>query len=258
MSIINIKINAFIARTIGKKLKEFFVNEDIFKNANNRDSFLNFLNSVGGYWIPGPFEDEYVKTDDRMFGETGTYRVRLEANIDSNKILKREILQSSNQIFLNAEIVTSKRCLISFNSSSNTFIFPPQPDEEPADVSETQEEKYPMFKDICHTNIATDEIKGFLVRKHRESGYPFVEPISPNIDITCDLIVTKVGNRINFIVKGNHNKFPYYEILCNGKLVYSYYPTKYREYGPGIINLNSNFNFNCNWNFVLTPKISSI
>jgi hypothetical protein len=257
MSNINIKFNAFIAASIAKPLKEFFKNDSRIKNASNRNDFLSYLDTIDGFWIPGPvdinhpFKDQYVKTDGRTFGQNGTYRLRLEANIDSGKILKKEILIPSNKIYLDAVPAESHRCLIGFNNNLNSFIYPSDPshpyDNMYSDVSESTEEKFPLFENICNSNISTIEIKGFMVRKSRQSGYPFAEPFSPNIDISYDLFVQKVGNKIFFRAKGVHNKFPYYEILCNNKLVYSYYPTKIKEFGPGILNLNSDIHFDNKW-----------
>ncbi|MEM8738095.1 MAG: hypothetical protein AAGG38_06405 [Planctomycetota bacterium] len=85
------------------------------------------------------------------------------------------------------------------------------------------------------------------------AGYPFLGGapqfltfVTPNIDYRAEFIFRckDPGSGYQAKIRGSHNKFPAYEGIIAGKVIYSFRPT---AKGPGIGNLNSSVPFETDW-----------
>ena len=74
-----------------------------------------------------------------------------------------------------------------------------------------------------------------IVRWGVEASYPF-NALAPNIDLDIKIDLTMKNSRspVNVNATGNHNGFPAYELIVDGKLIHHYMPT---ASGPGFFNL---------------------
>ena len=77
------------------------------------------------------------------------------------------------------------------------------------------------------------------------AGYPFLEPFSPNIDISLRITMRKpmYGRTVTLIFEGEHNFFPAYELLLNNQVIYSYDPLQHGFSGPDPYNLSRSKTF---------------
>ena len=70
-------------------------------------------------------------------------------------------------------------------------------------------------------------------------GYPFILG-SPGITLGLNVTVVWLGNEVEITIKGQHDRFPAYELYANGRLVYSYDPVANgQRHGPQPTNLLS-------------------
>jgi hypothetical protein len=73
------------------------------------------------------------------------------------------------------------------------------------------------------------------IETHGAAAYPFI--MSPNIDyVTRWTLIRGPAGATAVGVVGLHDSFPFYEILVNGKSLYSY---RSKDNGPSITNLNT-------------------
>jgi hypothetical protein len=74
------------------------------------------------------------------------------------------------------------------------------------------------------------------LRVRASGAYPF-NSVAPSIDfgLSASLQVLPDGSVVLTAV-GNHNEFPAYEVIVNGRVVYKDYPT---ATGPGVWNLGA-------------------
>lgn len=72
------------------------------------------------------------------------------------------------------------------------------------------------------------------------ASYPF-SAVAPQINFGFTVKLTRSGtSKVEIVVDGWHNEFPYYELLVNQKAVYMYQSS---SSGPSVINLNSTDDF---------------
>lgn len=104
---------------------------------------------------------------------------------------------------------------------------------------------YPTFKNLLSTNSPNnpESIKSVNIEGYVQAAYPFLEFLSPDIDMTLKLTLFKDSNKVRCFIKGQHNLFPCYELICNNKLTYRYDPAKNKEFGPSPTNLNRSTSF---------------
>lgn len=79
-----------------------------------------------------------------------------------------------------------------------------------------------------------------------QAGYVFGEPFAPNIDIDLAINMYRLENEYKIEILGTHNRFPYYEMLINGEIVYKYTPA---ATGPSLLNLNLPYRFSYKTSF---------
>lgn len=243
MSFINIQFNAFISRDLGKNLKQFYINDPNLNIAVNKNEFLLELENTPGYWNTEPASStDYFKTDDRRFNQDGTHRLQLAASIDVSKIGTADFFSPDSKYF-RPNVGESHQCEIEFDTDNKKFIF--HKDAKTAVPSDPKEYKYPTYKNFSFSNNPNnpDAIKCVNIQKSTAASYPFLF-IAPNIDMSIKLTLFKDAGKVRCFLTGIHNLFPYYELICNGKLLYTYDPSKFNRLGPDPFNLNRSMSFN--------------
>lgn len=125
MAFINIKYTAFIAKSLGKRLKQFAINDPNINNAVNRTEVLSALDNVEGYWglepwPVGSYLGYYFKTDDRLFGEHGSHRLEIAASIDVSKIGTPEFFVTEH---FDADTDQSERYVLKYDTNLNSFLY---------------------------------------------------------------------------------------------------------------------------------------
>ncbi len=86
-------------------------------------------------------------------------------------------------------------------------------------------------------------VKDDRIKVEGEASYPFAPLgglLAPDIDYSLEIVFKLQQGGINILVTGEHNLFPFYELIVNRKLVWKYEPT---DSGPGLINLNRSKKF---------------
>jgi len=98
-----------------------------------------------------------------------------------------------------------------------------------------------------YPDMVVDVTKDYsYIKTGAQAGYPYLEPLSPNVDFDLVIHMHRIANGYRVEISGTHNSFPYYEMLINGELVYTY---KADDFGPGLINLNTKEYFYFSKNF---------
>lgn len=267
---ISIKFQAFIPKSLGKPLLSYFENTNRFKLLDNKEEFLRKLNSlkIRKYtWLPEPgsLNNFYATDNVEMFHHHSEHSTRLAINAEINlaKIgnynFKSEIFKhfphsdgttgdKKNQHSGESHQVKAYIKRIPFYddmpraSNKDKYIGicsrvrSMRSDELPLDVSISN------FKKKSFSNGGNDTT---TIRISASAGYPFAEPLSPNIDFELKIELHKnlSSKSIDIDVKGTHNDFPAYELVINNKVVYSHNPSDYGHSGPSLINLNTNKSF---------------
>lgn len=247
MDLINIQFTAFISKELGKKLKDFFLKNQYIKIAVNKEGFLVDMQNVPGYWGEEPLSDLpfsklylFYKTDDRSFKQAGTHRLQLSASIDVSKIGLTSFYNRNTKYF-QPTAGDSERYTIEFDRfADNRFTYSSK--VENANLTSDLELVYPTFKNSLFSSL-NDILNSATIEASSSAGYPFTEPISPNIDIDLKVKILKTTDRIYCYFTGTHNLFPCYELICNNKLIYTYDPIKFNRLGPNPINLNRSQTF---------------
>lgn len=245
MAFINIKYTAFISKTLGKRLKQFFINDPNIGNAVNRAEFLLALDSMPGYWgrESFPLNKYYYKTDDRLFGEDGTHRLQLAATIDVSKIGTPEFFGAGIEHF-DPDTDQSERYVIEYDTNLNRFLYGEYEDSPETALPTYNESVYPTFKNLLSTNSPNnpESVKSVNIEGTVKASYPFVEVLganlSPDIDMNLKLTLFKDSSKVRCFIKGKHDLFPCYELICNNKLIYQYDPAKNKQFAPNAYNLN--------------------
>jgi RHS repeat-associated protein len=192
-----------------------------------------------GEWAPEPYSDQTngqynpwaiygnwnFQTDDRTFGEQGTSRVYSIGTVSAADIGH---LKSKGPIFTDYGTSGSRRARWVTTTDwlgENPRMHIDQSPLEKAAV--TQEEKV--------WDISPCESKVYV---HASAGYPFIWK-SPHIDYYAYWDLVKSGSDVKVYLWVEHDKFPGYEGLVNGELIYKYDPAAHGETGPGTVNLTT-------------------
>lgn len=89
------------------------------------------------------------------------------------------------------------------------------------------------YRRVCFTQVTIDA----------SAGYPYTEPLSPNIDYSIIWqFSVPAKDSVTAEVWGSHNLFPWYEALMHGPVkdtLYQFSPPQWAASGPGLVNLNS-------------------
>lgn len=98
------------------------------------------------------------------------------------------------------------------------------------------------FKKHFYTDGGNDATK---IMVSASAGYPFLEPVSPNIgfELKIELHKNLSGRSIDVHVSGRHNGSPAYELVINEGATYPYGPADCGHTAPSMVNLNSKKHF---------------
>ena len=270
----HIQFNAFIHKQLGKPLRTLCSNYSF--PLKNEEEFYNQLDNVlegNDAWLPEPFSSStFCKTDDRdlkehnlFSGEAGTSRLFVynkDNPFDLNKLGKFEQFYKGKRIF-EKRCSESHRVTVFFNcqplstiEQQNQVLIAPEifgcgPSDPfipnpmygyvhvyPPKKSDPYESGTPLIDEVEDI----DENHSRITVK-AQAGYPYAEPFSPNIDFNLEINFYRMGSNYYMVeVNGTHNKFPFYELLIDGALIYDFKPDK-KDDGPGLKNLNTIHSF---------------
>ena len=250
---VTIIFQAFIPGSLGKPLKNYFANHMLNRHAilKNYATFNNKLNSVSGKWLPEPGSfSKYYQTDNREFGQPGTYRLRSIGSIDLSRIGKystkttvfthdctdshQVLAKISNLNFAGPESIQAPEWYGIFRKS------PPQKGSPDQNTDSIRNTLLGTYISAPGTKVPFD---GTIFTTKASAGYPYAEPFSPNIDYSLVIAIQKTPTYCHFTVTGSHNLFPCYELYIGPTLVYQYDAVANGETGPGLINLNRSTDF---------------
>lgn len=259
--ITRIKFQAYIPKSLGKPLYDYFKNDPDLTFLRDRNDFERRLKSFDGkgyYWIPEPgnsINHYFCSTDDidypliRPFGHS--VRLGFELEIDIQKIGEHypknpsDVLKHNkfcNGDDLNQHSGFSHRVQVFFQEVAGYYIghikeFQPKKSVEKPLIC-TVKTMRPYFS----TEFDTAEINVIA-----SAGYPYgIEVLTPNIDFNLYFKIqrTNVGGYVS--CSGWHNDFPAYEMIVDNTRIYQHIP---KATGPNLLNLGMKMtHFHCSKN----------
>ncbi|CAA0149633.1 hypothetical protein ACE1MK_15320 [Tenacibaculum maritimum] len=269
---ITIQFQAYIPKSLGKPLLDYFQRDSRFNFLSNKEEFVRKLRVKdwkGFTWLPEPggfATNYYFATDNIDFHNhhsAHSTRLGLHAEIKPGKIGNYSLI---DRVFNHAEHgrgwggINSQHSGLSHRVHAYIKRIPFYDDMPRAsdkdiyigvcdEVMRTRRsEEAPLNISISNSkrnsfqsgdnNITTIKVSG-------SANYPFLKYVAPNIDFELNIELYKNlnGKSININISGKHNNFPAYELIIGHRVAYSYNPANYGYSGPGMINLNTNRNF---------------
>jgi hypothetical protein len=184
------------------------------------------------FWEPRPIpilnegrvSDTFqFKGDMRDFGEKGSSRMRFQSKIDSCRIGTGRAIGHHEMGFSHRrELVHCAVC------------------------GEDYWKYWPRKKGILQVDRVNSYFDGrcqSAIDANASGAYPFVpvpEPVTPKIDYRVVFILNALPfDRVEVCVDGQHDQFPAYEAIANGKILYQYDPKLHGHTGPRPSNLSS-------------------
>ncbi len=255
-----VHFNAYIPKSLGKTLMSYFENDPRFSSSKmlNYAEFkkqLLAVDSLGYRWLPEPlssFSDNFFATDKVDFHNSHSAhgnRLSMTMNLDLQKI-GRYSSRDKLAIFSHAHgklgiakqhsdashrVKAYLREVKFYDTTSLRDTTPPKIQFEGiCGKVESKTAKEKPFQNVKITNA----IKGVylhgpkstvsndtsIIEASASAAYPFLESVSPNIDFTLKVEISLVGNKLTATFDGEHNHFPAYELVVNGKVLYNYDP----------------------------------
>ncbi|WP_404812518.1 hypothetical protein ACIRNY_02770 [Capnocytophaga canimorsus] len=245
----NIKFQAYIPKSLGKPLYDYFKDDYRFKMLRNKNEFEKKLKSldINGYnWIPEPgnsLTDYYCSTDNidyppiRSLGHS--IRLGFELELDINKIGQYYPMYSSDILKHNASCNGndknqhsgfSHRVQVFFEEVGGLFVghikaFEPLKSPEKPLICTVRSVRPWHSKDFDTTEINVIA----------SAGYPYTNRyFTPTIDFNIFFSIQRTDSRGIIHCSGWHNDFPAYELIVDNTRIYRYIP---KDKGPGIFNL---------------------
>jgi len=266
---LSIKFQAFIPKSLGKPLLNYFENTIRFRLLDNKEEFINKLtkfDNQGYTWLPEPGSlFNYYATDNvEMFSHHSkhTTRLAINAEIDLTKIgnynFVSELFRHDKHNFkyggansqhsgLSHQVKAFIKRIPFYDdmpraSDKDVYVgvcselHSDRSDEKPLNISISNSKRYSFSNGKNDTTT---------IKVSASAGYPFAEPISPNIDFEIEIELFKnLSNKsIDVLIKGWHNDFPAYELIVANEVIYTHNPSDYGYTGPGFGNLTKSRDF---------------
>lgn len=198
---VNIKFMAFIPKSIGKPIRSYFPKTSHLKDEK---VFIQKLVSTPHNWLPEPGPNfNYFSTDNREFGGNGTHRILSEANIDLDFTGKHDV---SKKNFFNHKCDDSHQIearILEYApsvSASSAFATAELPCGYLSTIKKMQGSTSQSVDRVENTLSGTYiTTPGSIVRDttvimtSASAGYPFAEPVSPNIDYELRISMHDMG-----------------------------------------------------------------
>lgn len=274
--ILNLQFSAFIPGSLGKPLKEYFLNDFLNndKTMRNHAEFNAELNKIQGSWLAEPglsyipqfggigHFGRYFSTDNREFGGVGSSRLTSTAAINLSQVgsfdpSKSVFTHSCSDSHLIVTAIVDMNPSMPNGGSMPSLSVPnisgsvgktaTKRSQTTQNVDVIRNDVFGVYFTAPNTPRST-LIDGTEIKTAASAGYPFLEPFSPNIDYRLTVVLRKIpGNIIKAQVTGSHDSFPFYELVANGKVKYRYNAKDNGETGPNPVNLNRMKNFSVEW-----------
>jgi len=280
MKLISIIFQAYIPAELGKPLIDYFKDNPSFSpnllsNYNEFRSNLLGTQTQGMKWIPEPITgalaSRYFSTDDSNFHsgkhKGHTARLKLEGTIDLSKVGKFSLFDISTMFYDKHNGRLSKdtqhsdesHCVAAsigydhYSRIGNIAIPTGKPkgffEKSKPQRSKELQLNVQLKNDITGQYFAkkgtslTSLYDTTTIKVSGSAGYPYLEPLSPNIDLSLKIKLVKTGSNVLITIEGEHNKFPAYELVINNNVMYNYNPAKHGYKGPSPINLSQSATF---------------
>lgn len=262
------KFRAFIPKKLGKPLIDYFRGQIRYKYLNNKEEFLKKLTDSEinkHYWLPEPqpfgsFGNFYATDNVDFYHSTENHSFRLGFHLEifdsdiGEPLFQSDILKHKEHTHGNDYgIIGNQHSSLSHRIKAGIHrisFYQDMPKASNRDVyigkvgklySKRSKEK-PLEITINSSKNNTFSLAKAKTRINisAAANYPFLDFISPDIDFSLSLIITKShDNRsVGCTVQGWHNGFPAYELLINNKRIYKYNPADMGYSGPNVYNLS--------------------
>lgn len=251
-----IRFQAYIPKSLGKPLYDYFKNDHRLKNLKNKEDFIRQLKSCdseGYHWIPEPYQaikTLFCSTDtvDYTHNEHCAHSIRLgfQIEIDINKI-SRNYPNTPSDILKHDTYCTMGKHLhqhSGFSHKVEAYIkdnmgyvkkhTPRRSEEKPLIC--TFKRSHPYF------GKEKDRYRKIDIIVKASANYPYRSG-SPDIDFEMVFTIERKSiqngdiksiNNGRITCRGTHNAFPAYELVIDDARIYHYKP---KDSGPGILNL---------------------
>lgn len=251
----NIKFQAYIPKSLGKPLYDYFKDDSELNNLKNKEEFISELKNCdvnGFHWIPEPNPMDantgllpqrlFCSTDDidyppiRPFGHS--IRLGFELELDINKIGQYYPMYSSDILKHNASCNgNNKNQHSGFSHRVEAYI-----EGNRGYVKKYAPLKSPERPLICTVrSVRPWHSKDFdttEINVIASAGYPYTNRyFTPTIDFNIFFSIQRTDSRGIIHCSGWHNDFPAYELIVDNTRIYRYVP---KDKGPGIFNLGVN------------------
>ena len=275
MSNINVKFQAYIPKSLGKPLIQYFENDWRFRPelVQNYQVFKQQLKTKGKgrSWLPEPgnpiFSNYFFSTDSVDSHENHLdhdSRLSIEANFKPEKIGSYSSLDK-NSIFSHSDhsykVSGTQHSGLSHRIKAHIQATPFY-DEKPSsrdmyvgiceELETKRSEEKPLKFEIknllsgsyIHLPSTKPKNETTIVKVSASAGYPFLA-VAPNIDFELKIMLFRdvFQKKTKISISGSHNNFPAYKLIVDGAIIYSFNPSKIGQTGPGLINLNTSMNF---------------
>jgi hypothetical protein len=224
---LRLQFMAFIPSWLGMSFKDTRARKT--QELSNQSTFDAEVAAVTGTWAPEPgqllSDDYYFSTDNRGFGG-GKHRLMMSATINSDDIGH---LKSKGNLFTHHSDDSHR----AWAEITGGWINP-----KVGHVKLLTKNAAAQGSEKTAVDTPTSSSKF----AKSWASYPF-KSTAPNIDISATWTFTKpspTATTVDLKVEGEHNKFPFYEVLINGTSIYTFTST---STGPGLLNLNSSKSF---------------
>ncbi|MCV9930652.1 hypothetical protein OIU80_00020 [Flavobacterium sp. LS1R47] len=257
---ITIQFNAYIPKNLGKSLLSYFEHDSRF-NPNKMANYYQFrqkiqeIDAKGYAWLPEPgnfVSDYYFSTDKIDFHNKHNdhhNRLSLIMNLDATK--------TGNYSLFDMSTIFKHKCGATYKSGQHSdashrveahiqtvpiYYGGAKTGSVPSKIEykgvcekilvETSDE-VPLEASIQNTLSGTHISRvgakipnnTSIIKASASAGYPFTPGlVTPNIDFTIKATMYRNGKTLLITINGEHNHFPAYELVIDGKLEYNYNP----------------------------------
>lgn len=243
-----ITFQAYIPKSLGKPLYDYFKNDPRLRNLKNKEEFIKQLKSCdtnGYYWAlePIPFNKEtFFSTDtvDYNHNENSVHSIRLgfQIEIDINKISKSYPMVPTDILKHDTMCTGAKHNNLQHSGLSHrveAYIkgnrgyvkkHPPRRSMEKP-LTCIIKRSHPYF------GIEKDRYRWVDITIKAAANYPYND-FAPDIDFEMTFRIERKNINGHIKCEGKHNSFPAYELIINDKRIYHYKP---KDSGPRLLNL---------------------
>lgn len=269
---ISIKFQAYIPKSLGKPLLDYFKRDSRFSLLSNREEFVRKLRAKdwkGFTWLPEPggvMTNYYFATDNTDIHDhhsEHTTRLGLHLEIKPEKIGNYSLIDEmlmhrhhENWGGINSQHSGESHRVKAYikripfyddmPKASNKDIYIGVCDESIRTLRSKEKPLDVSFFNSKENSFSQGNNDITTIRLSGSAGYPFTpEFATPNIDFELRIKLHKnLSNKsINININGWHNDFPAYELIIGHRVIYKHNPSRFGHTGPNPFNLSQKRDF---------------